>query len=286
MAGDLDQAVVATFPCLIKATEQHGSARRLVEVEASNESVDADGDIVLQSALLDAAPEFVRSGHLDIDHLSEFGARVGIADPTSYIVGRPTRVTAGPARTTLVEGEISRSIDGSWNPTHQRYDEFWASLRRDPPVVWFASIYGWPKDLDDCTEVACTNGATRYVIKALDWRSLAFTRMPKNTAIKGAARIITAKAYLAELIKAFGHTEGGGHVPPTVVLPESLIDAAQPCSGCHVHESPSLLGYRKHFKSCKGCGDGHADILAHACMHRHHMSASMERLAMLPAVHT
>jgi len=276
----LDRAVVAQFRCTIKAYERHDSNRRIVSVEASNESVDADGDIVLQSALLDAAPGFIASGHLDIDHISEFGARLGVADPTSYIVGRPLSVTAGENRTTIVEGEISRSLDGSFDPLHKRYDEFWASLRREPPVVWYSSIYGWPKDLDDCSQKACPSGATRYIIKAIDWRSLAFTRSPKNTSIKGAARVVTAKSYLAELAKSFGKAEAT--LPPMAMLPESLLDAAQPCVGCGVHGTPSLLGYRKHFQACKGCSAGHADILAHAMMHKHHMALAGASLGMGP----
>jgi hypothetical protein len=280
VAEDLDRAVVAQFPCLIKAYDQHGSGKRMVSVEASNESVDADGDIVLQSALLDAASGFVATGHLDIDHLSEFGSRLNIPDPSSYIVGRPVQVTAGPGRTTLVEGVISRSLDGSFDPVHKRYDEFWASLRRDPPVVWFASIYGWPKDLDDCSQKACPGGATRYVIKALDWRSLAFTRSPKNTSIKGAARVISAKSYMLELAKSFAFPMAAASSPPTLLWPESMTSAATPCPNCRVHEAPSLLGYRKHFEQCKGCEREQSDILAHALMHRHHMGRSSKRLGM------
>lgn len=259
----LDKAFVARIPAVIKARPQETGGRRIVEVQASCEAIDYDGDVVLQEALLKSANTFVATGHLDIDHLSEFGARLGIPDPSSYIVGRPLDVRAGSGRTTFVEGEISRSMDGHSDPVRNRYDEFWSSLQRDPPVMWFSSIYGWPTDIDDCTKGLCTStGATRYVIKAIDWRSLAFTRAPKNTSLHSPTRILSAKAHLAELAKA---------LVPTVQLPNTIEDAAQPCPTCHVHEAPSLLGYRKHFAACKGCSPEMSDILGHAVMHRHAM---------------
>lgn len=195
---DLDDAVVMLLPALVKARHD-SSGRRIVEVEASTEEVDADGDVVLQSALLASADSFVRNGHLDIDHYSEFGHRIGIPDPLSWIVGRPLEVKALAGRRTSVVGEISRSLDGVDDPRRNRFDELWASLRRDPPVRWFSSIFGYPDDFADCSAGgACDGtGATRYVIRSIDWRSLAFTRTPKNTALTGAARIVTAKAFVA-----------------------------------------------------------------------------------------
>lgn len=272
-----DGAVVARIPALIKARPMDVSGRRIVEVEASCEAVDYDGDVVLQKALLDSAATFVATGHLDLDHKSEFGARLGIPDPTSYIVGYPLEVTAGPADRTFVKGEISRSLDGRDDPVRHRYDEFWASLQRNPPVMWFASIYGWPTDLEDCADGVCSRtGATRYVIKGIDWRSLAFTQAPKNTSLQSPTRIVMAKAYLAEMAKAQGLDVP---LPPTARLPDTMADAAQPCPNCAVHEAPSVMGYRKHFAACKGCSEGMSDILAHAVMHRHFMGQGLPMLA-------
>lgn len=267
----LDRALVARIPVIVKARAPEPNGRRIVEVEASTETVDLDGDIVLQDALLKSAETFVATGHLDIDHLSEFGARLGIPDPASYIVGRPLEVRAGPNRTTFVEGEISRSLDGRVDPVRNRYDEFWASLRRDPPVMWFSSIYGWPTDMDDCTAGVCAHtGATRYVIKSIDWRSLAFTRAPKNTSLRSPTRVVTAKSYMLELAKA---------IPPTSKLPDTVADAAKPCPNCEVDKAPSLLGYRRHFAVCKGYPDGMSDLLAHAMMHHHNMQRSLPLIA-------
>jgi hypothetical protein len=262
----LDKAVVARIPAVIKARPQEASGRRIVEVEASCEDVDYDGDVVLQKGLLDSGDSFVASGHLDIDHYSEFGARLGIPDPSSYIVGRPLDVRKAANGRTFVEGEIRKALGGQFDPVRNRFDEFWASLQSDPPVQWYSSIYGFPTDYDDCTTGFCdrSTGATRLVIKAIDWRSLAFTRTPKNTGLKSPTRIVTAKAFLAELVKA---------MPPQAGLPTTMQDVwnAGACQKCMVHTAPSLLGYRQHFAKCCGWPSGVADLCAHAVMHKHGM---------------
>jgi hypothetical protein len=265
----LDKAIVAQIPVIIKAQPQEASGRRLIEVQASNEAVDMDGDVVMQDALLKSASSFIATGHLDIDHLSEFGYRLGIPDPSSYIVGRPLNVTKGPNNSTFVEGEISKSIDGRVDPQRNRYDEFWLSLQRNPPVVWFASIYGWPSDMADCSKGEChANGAARYLIKSMDWRSLAFTRSPKNTALTSPTRIVTAKSYVLELAKAFPML--------AKAVPQNMVDLWRDgqCPDCAVHTMPSLLGMRQHFVACKGFPVDTSDILAHAMMHKIHMRRS------------
>lgn len=260
-----DRAFIIRLPTVIKARPAEASGRRLIEVQASSEALDADGDVVLQESLLKSATSFVNTGHLDIDHISEFGHRLGIPDPSSYIVGRPLEVKAGPNKTTFVEGEISRSIDGKVDPTRNRYDEFWQSLQRDPPVIWFSSIYGWPTDLEDFSKSNSPGGATRYLIKALDWRSLAFTRSPKNTALNSPARIVSAKSYMLEMAKSY---------MPENTVPASMLEIAKAadCPVCQVGTLPSLLGYRRHFSICKGYSTGVADIYAHAVMHQFNMN--------------
>ena len=246
----------------------------------------------MQAALVGSADSFVAKGHLDIDHLSEFGARMGIPDPSSYIVGRPLEVKAMSGGRTFVKGEISRSRDGKFDPAANRYDELWASLQRDPPVQWFSSIYGFPTDLDDCKAGSCASGATRFLIKAIDWRSLAFTRSPKNTALSSPTRIVSAKAYIGELVKSMHFTpeqtapatmQGMGG-PPNIQLPNSMADlwSAKDCSMCGAHAAPSLFGYRDHFEKCLSFPPGAADILSHAAMYRHEMARRVPSLGAYP----
>jgi hypothetical protein len=259
----LERAIIAQVPALIKARPAEAGGRRIVEVEASTEVTDIDGDVVLQDALLKSASSFIATGHLDIDHLSEFGHRMGIPDPSSYIIGRPLDVRSGPNRTTFVEGEISKAIDGRVDTVRNRFDEFWQSLQRNPPVVWFSSIYGWPTDFDDFTAKAEPGSPVkRYLIKAIDWRSLAFTRSPKNTALTGQARIITAKSYVLELAKAYARD------PEREFADMIALAKAASCPLCSISTFPSLQGYRQHFIVCKGVPIGLADVYAHAAMHK------------------
>src|SRR5690242_6874067 len=107
MYDDGPEALCIDIPVLIKAKTD--GDRRLVEVEASNEAVDSEGDIIKQSALLGGASAFVATGHLDIDHYSEIGERLGIANPTDYIVGVPVEVKdLGKGRTGVL-GELHKA---------------------------------------------------------------------------------------------------------------------------------------------------------------------------------
>jgi hypothetical protein len=252
-----NDAIVLDVPVIVKAREDGG--RRLVEVEASNELVDSQGDVILQAALMEAAPEFIASGALDIDHISELGDRMGIPNPSSYIVGRPTQVKdLGGGRTGVV-GEISRAPDGVSRPEKNKYDELWESLRCTPPVIWRASVYGYPTQngLVTANSGEDTQGASRYLIRGFLWKSLAFTRRPVNDSIIHAAKIVTAKSYMTDLAKQY----------PTPI--NSMMDAYNnaTCEECKCHTFPSTVSYRNHFEKCKGIDPGQAEILSNAVMH-------------------
>ena len=266
----LERAIVVSLPTVVKARND-GSGRRIVEVEASCEAVDSEGDVILQDALLNSAQSFIATGALDIDHLSELGPRLGIPDPASYIVGRPLEVKSLPGKRTSVVGEIRRSLDGSHNPQRHRYDDLWDSLQSDPPVPWFASVYGFPLPgaVEDCTTGTCAHGARRYLIKAMDWRSLAFTRNPVNTSLRGQAKIVTAKSMIARMAKAMSIIDSQSE--PAVPSSMSDLWTLRACQKCGVHGAPSLPGYRAHFIACAGFPPGLADIFAHATMHKTHI---------------
>jgi hypothetical protein len=260
----MNDAIVAMLPCIVKSYTSGG--KRLVTVGASTTEVDLDGDVILQQALLGAAPEFIARGHLDLDHKSEFGERMGIPNPSSYIVGRPLEVKDAGNGCTEVVGEISRSRDDSFDPKKNKYDELWASLQSEPPVQWYSSVYGYPIDLDVCkSQDDNPYGARRYIIKSMDWRSLAFTRTPKNTAIKNAARIVSAKSYMSALMRGL---DPYASVPPLTVTGMGDLWERRFCIKCAVHEAPTTVGYRRHFEKCAGILPGDADVFAHALMHK------------------
>jgi len=215
-----EKAITVSVPVVIKAVLEKG--RRIVTVEASNESVDSEGDVILQKALLGSAKSFCDSGHLDIDHLSEIGHRIGIKNPEWYIVGRPLEAYDGGDGRTFVKGEIRQSDDGSFDPMRP-YDMLWDGLTSTPPVVWYASIYGYPHEDQtiDCKTGQCKgeSEASRYLIKGIDWTSLAFTRRPVNQALKGRATIVTAKALIKSIQDEYSCWVGGHIYEPTIKSP-------------------------------------------------------------------
>jgi hypothetical protein len=279
------EAVLIDLPCIIKAVPSTDDGRRMVEVEASCEVEDSEGDRILQKALLNAADEFVRGGHLDIDHLSELGHRFGIRNPEAYIIGRPVAVKdIGDGRTSVV-GEIMKGPDGKHDPLNNKYDAFWDSLKSNPPVKWRASIYGFPVQGEtvDCRKSECDGLASRFLVKAMDWRSLAFTRNPVNDSIKGYAKIVKSNAYISEWIKTNASPmpmQGMG--PPMQLsetaeslmpLPRSMDELA---GQYHRHISKDCMaakdlnsraGFAEHFRSCCGADGDTAEMLAHALMY-------------------
>lgn len=290
-------SIILHIPAIIKASTSNG--KRIVEVEASSEAVDSEGDVILQKALMDSATSFLKTGNLDIDHISEIGGRLGIKNPASYIVGRPIEVKdLGKGRTSVI-GEIRKSLDGH-DPEKNHYDSFWDSLQSDPPVIWRASIFGFPLDggVEDCSSKTCEKGATRWLVKSIDWRSLAFTRNPINTDLKGTAKIVSSKAFVEFIMKSNALQRGGEvsglpsfarcggpemamsadmpapYTPPIESMPYNMNELAGQYllhikgGNCpHVGETNSVAAFKAHFEICCGASSTQADIHAHALMY-------------------
>jgi hypothetical protein len=105
--SQFDKALVISIPTIVKARNITPFGDRVVEVEASSEDVDSEGDRIVQKGLLEAASGFLARGHIDIDHISELGHRYGIKDASSYIIGRPTKVIdSGGARARMKCGQV------------------------------------------------------------------------------------------------------------------------------------------------------------------------------------
>lgn len=277
-----ESALCVQLPAIVKAHTD--GERRIVEVEASNEVCDSEGDVILQQALLGSANSFVKNGHLDIDHISEIGDRLGIARPSDYIVGIPTEVKdLGNGRTGVI-GELRRGC--------VKAEELWDGITATPPVRWQASIYGFPVpgQVVDARVAKSQDmqGATRFLVKALDWRSLAFTRHPINTAITGAAHIVTAKSMLAFMKSRMPSLLGdlSKAEDQMAVLPPSIPNLILPprnreelmghyyyhmqqgrCPQAGMHNGNSVFNFRNHFMLCCGELEWEADIQALALMH-------------------
>lgn len=295
--SDLNSLEAILFNCrTVVKSSTDSKGNRMVEVQASSEDVDGEGDIIRQKALLNSADTFLKSGHIDIDHLSEIGDRLGIADPTSYIIGRPTDVKDIGSKCTSVIWQVFKAKDGEFDPKKNRYDSFWQSLQTNPPVKWASSIYGYPQDdgVEDCREKTCASGATRFIVNKMDFRSLAMTRNPVNDSITGFAKIVSSKAFVREFMKGgnFGealarsYPTAAGAVVASDVAQEYVPPMATPWNmdelvgqyhnhikACaHTGGMNSVEGFKDHFKQCCKSGEQAADILSHALMHHIHLA--------------
>ena len=273
----LNEPLIVAFPAIIKASVSK-SGNRIVEVEASCERVDLEGDLILQKALLDSASNFLNNGHLDIDHKSEppVAHRLGIWNPEHYIVGKPLEVKDGGNGRTFVKGEIARASDGSFDPEHRMYDFLWDSLNRTPPIDWYASVYGMPdrNKIIDCRQSACDKGATRYVIEGMSWKSLAFTKNPVNNSLKGKATVMTAKSWLAHM-KGDPFPEGQANLSAAYPAMEpfsasDIMAKGHECPACGrvLSKAPSVSAWRRHLISCSNVHPDTADLFSHGIMYK------------------
>lgn len=272
-----DAGFFIELPTVVKA-KQDGD-RRMVEITASKQVIDDEGDLILQSALLDAGPAFCRNGVLDKEHISEIGYRFGVSNPTDYVVGNPIEVRDFGDGATGVIGELQRG--------RLHADEIWTGLNASPPVRWQASIYGFPtpNGLLDArvTKAEDMMGAKRYLVKAIDWRSLAFTMHPICASVD-AARVYTAKAYVEVMKSRFpgaasvSKMENYAQVEPiNYILPprnrEELMGHLMyhmrkgRCPAVNQETGASVDNFRRHFSTCCGESEWDADIKALALMH-------------------
>ncbi len=90
---------------MLKATPVAEGVDRFIYLEASNESLDQQGEVVLAKALEDSAAYYLRFGNLDIDHYTQIGARAGVPNYELYEIGRPIDVSVKDGAT-FVKGQI------------------------------------------------------------------------------------------------------------------------------------------------------------------------------------
>jgi len=293
--NSVDQAIVLTMPVLVKALPMaEGGGPRKFSVGVSAEVVDGEGDIITQKALLDSAQSFIaKGGVIDRDHLSEIGARYGIRDPESYIIGRATEVIdLGKSNGCKETGIVGYLFE---NP---KADEVWESLSKGE--VWKSSIYGFPKPdgLIDCRFQKSSEfpDATRWVVKGIDWVSLALTKTPVNNGISHTAHIIKSQINTTQVITAKAWAHGLRQIdsynalmkaPPDYPIDQSYpsfihmprnrlellghhthhIQKSCPCAGPDSVFGNSVAGFRDHFITCCGADYDTADIFANSLMH-------------------
>lgn len=167
---------LAIRDCL-KATPAEEGGERFVYLEASNEARDHQGEVVLAKALEASASYFLRFGNLDLDHITQIGAKAGIPEYPRYEIGRPADVKVA-GRRTFVKGQIYRGE----GPVAQRANDFWDSLTKlSPPQRWYPSVGGAVEAKS--TEFDPETKGKRTVIKSVRWTNIGFSKTPVNLAV-------------------------------------------------------------------------------------------------------
>ena len=163
----------------------------IFEVEASNENLDLQGQVVLQSALMKSKEHFLKNGVVSFDHLHKRKSGDGsvISDP-SMIIGEPVEVRT-EGKKTIVKGILYG--------TSQIAQSLITLLKANSTRVK-ASVGGiWPKIVKDAK-----TGVEK--ITSVLWNDLALTTSPVNATVSAAC---FAKSYNPdEFVKAL--TAGTG----------------------------------------------------------------------------
>ncbi len=186
---ELEKALLDAMPSfvsispLLKATPATEGDRRYVYVEASNESVDQQGEIVLCKALENSMEYFQRFGNLDLEHYTQIGARAGIPNHESYEIGTPVEVRIQKSET-FVKGEI---YQGSGKMA-EKANLFWSSLTEiNPPKRWYTSVGGAVLEKSIQIDPGTRNRVP--VIEKVRWSNLAFSATPVNANLRPASTV-------------------------------------------------------------------------------------------------
>lgn len=242
-----DRDILASCPeylsigSMLKATPHTEGAKRYVYIEASDETVDAQNEIVLQKALRESSKYFEKYGNLDIDHITMIGARAGIPNYSMFEIGHPVEVAFNGDKT-FVKGEIATG-DGQ---ACDKANQFWSSMTdRDPPAKWYPSVGGAVLDRD--VEIDPRTNMRKAIVKKVRWSNIGFSRTPVNQNVQTVTTIpydVLAKSWgvggldLSKALEASASTDvaaltGGGALGAQSLddAPKSYLDFRELLAG-------------------------------------------------------
>lgn len=175
-----DQQLLGALPSylsitqMLKATPSVENGERFIYLEASNEALDQQNEVVMAKALAESSAYYLKFGNLDIDHYTQIGARAGIPNYELYEIGRPADVAFRDG-STFVKGQI---YSGS-GPAAEKANAFWSSLTElNPPARWYPSVGGAVMEKSIVIDPATK--AKRAVIKKVRWSNIGFSKTPVN----------------------------------------------------------------------------------------------------------
>lgn len=166
---------------LFKARPAEEGGGRFLYMEASNESIDLEGERVLARSLADSRDYFLRYGNIDLDHRTLAPCRQD--DPYVWEIGRPVDVQVDGSRTfvkaVLYQGEGRMA---------EKANLVWESLTQlSPPARWYPSVGG--KVLERTQEIDPETKAKVNLITRVRWCNIGLSRTPANPAVPPVATV-------------------------------------------------------------------------------------------------
>jgi hypothetical protein len=163
-----------SFPGLLKARPATEGEDRFVYFEASNESRDLQGEVVMCKALEDSADYYLKFGNVDVDHVTQIGAKAGIPGYSGFEIGRPVDVRV-KSPSTFVKAQI---YTGSGQMAKMA-NEVWESLTSlNPPARWYPSVGG--AVLEKGQVLDPETKAMHTVVRKVRWTNVGLSRTPVN----------------------------------------------------------------------------------------------------------
>lgn len=157
---------------LLKATPSEESGKRFVYLEASNESRDQQGEVVLAKALANSSGYYMRFGNIDLEHLTQTGkpnpkkGYPGIPNYQCFEIGLPVEVAARNNKT-FVKAEI---YAGS-GVAAENANSFWSSITEiNPSAKWYPSVAGSIMGMSP----------DRSTVTKVRWTNIGFSKTPVN----------------------------------------------------------------------------------------------------------
>lgn len=181
MDGDVLHVASSDFISLgdlfCKATPAEEGGRRVLYLEASNESKDHQKERILQKALADSREFFLRHGNIDISHYTLIGLKHNIPNHMEYEIGKPRQVGFHSDKTfvksELYQGESAQARNATM---------VWDSLTKQrPPMSWFPSVGGGILEREAAIDPDSREQV--MVVKKVRWCNIGLDRTPVNMTV-------------------------------------------------------------------------------------------------------
>lgn len=163
---------------LLKATPSEENGVRILFLEASNEDIDHQNEIVLQKALSDSTPYFKQYGNIDISHYTILGPKLGIANHLEYEIGRPRDVCVD-GKKTFVKAELYRGDSAQAKNANMVWDSL---TKQKPPMSWYPSVGG--SVLAKSIKIDPKTNDRVAVVERVRWSNIALDRTPVNQTVR------------------------------------------------------------------------------------------------------